>query len=272
MTDAIQLASQSINSTFGTAPNLALVLGSGFSEFVNELNIEKSIPTADVFGAAVSTVQGHRGELILGSLKSDSHKRVLVVAGRVHGYEGNSPTQVVHIPRVLKTWGINKFILTNAAGSTSKKLKPGQFVLIKDHINFTGLNPLHGKELYGGDRFPDMSDLYSKNWRKKVNQSLGPKNRLSEAVYLGVNGPSYETAAEIKLFSKWGADTVGMSTVWESIALKQMGAEILGLSCVTNYGTGVVAKPLMHSEVLSVIQRAKARIFKILIKIIEESA
>ena len=237
-----------LNSHFGKAPEIAIVLGSGLSAFAQELKNSKSIPSHELPGAVPSSVKGHKGELVMGEL---GKTKALAVAGRVHGFEGYSPTQVVHTLRALRMWGVKKFILTNAAGSTSKAYRPGNLVLLKDHINFTGRNPLTGLELFNGDRFPDMSDVYSIALRKKARViAKNQKVAIKEGVYVKVNGPNYETAAEIRMFAKWGAQLVGMSTVWEAIALKQMGAELLGISCVTNFGTGVTKQPLDHQEVI----------------------
>lgn len=241
-------AAQFLKAKLGDAPKLGIVLGSGLSSFAEVLDDSLSLPTSEIPHAARSTVIGHAGKLVVGLSKKN---KVAVMAGRVHGYEGNSPQVVVHNLRSLRLWGVEKFILTNAAGSTTAKLKPGSISLISDQINFTYQNPLIGRELFGGERFPDMSDLYSLAWRKKIRSVARKiKLRLSESVYAGVLGPSFETAAEIKVFNKLGASLVGMSTVWESIALKQMGAEILGISCVTNFGTGVSKQTLSHSEVI----------------------
>ncbi len=238
-----------LDERFGAAPEIAIVLGSGLGSFVQELQRTESVSLDQIPGAKKSSVQGHRGELAVGYL--DGH-RIAVQVGRIHGFEGHSPNQVVQSLRALKLWGVKKFILTNASGSTHAGAVPGTLSLIRDQINFTGQNPLVGHELLGGPRFPDVSDLFSEAWRAKAKK-IAEKLRLNlpELVYIGVLGPSYETAAEIRAFHKWGADIVGMSTVWESLALKQMGAEILGISCVCNYGTGVKDGALSHEEVLA---------------------
>lgn len=251
----IQKAAQFLQNRFGKAPSVGVVLGSGLSPFAETLSNAKSMPTSELPGGVASTVTGHDGRLVCGKIGRTS---VLVVAGRIHGYEGHSPAVVVHYLRALRLWGVKKFLITNAAGSTKKSLKPGSLVLLKDHINFTGQNPLTGTELFGGDRFPDMSDAYSKAWRKyAVKVARKFEIPIREGVYAAVPGPNYETAAEIKMFSKLGADLVGMSTVWEVIALKQMKTEILGLSCVTNFGTGVSSEPLTHAEVIDTTKKAQ---------------
>lgn len=258
-----------LSLTFGAAPEVAVVLGSGLSSYADRLQNSKRIPASEIPGSIGSTVQGHSGSVVLGTLGT---ARALVLAGRIHGYEGHSPEQVVHNVRALRLWGIQKFVITNAAGSTSLKYKPGSLVLLKDHINFTGQSPLTGKELFGGSRFPDMSDAYSKKWRARV-LALAKKEKLKlpEGIYAGCIGPSYETPAEIRMLKTLGADLVGMSTVWEALALHQMGTEILGLSCVTNFGTGVTTKKLSHEEVIKTTQHAQKLFFKLMDLILQKS-
>lgn len=267
--DQVSTAAQFLNGRFGLAPKVALVLGSGMSAYADTLQNHESISTEEIPGGVTSSVLGHSGKFVVGSAGST---RVAVLAGRVHGYEGHSPSRVVFNLRALKVWGVQKFILTNAAGSTSKAFKPGSLVLLKDHINFTCQSPLVGKELFGGARFPDMSDAYSRDWRKKVLAvAKKVKVPLKEGVYAGVLGPSFETAAEIKMFAKWGATMVGMSTVWEAIALHQMGAEILGMSCITNFGTGVTSKPLGHLEVIEETKRVQSKFNALMTAILEKT-
>jgi purine-nucleoside phosphorylase len=239
-----------LKDKFGKAPRTAVILGSGFSSFCKQLKNSQHLKTNEIPGALSASVPGHKAELWLGDYEG---QKIAVLAGRLHGYEGHSPEQVAYLPRLLRSWGVEFFILTNASGATHKKFKAGDLVLISDHINFTGQNSLTGKELFGGERFCDMSDPYSKAWREKIRKKI-PK--IKEGVYVGVSGPNYETAAEIKMFRSWGADLVGMSTVWETLALHQMGAKVLGLSCVANLCTGVQKTPLSHEEVLESIQKA----------------
>jgi len=239
---------QFLEAKFGKAPKIASVLGSGLGAFADTLSHSQSILTTELPSKLSSTVEGHQGKLVRGFLGKTP---LLVLAGRLHGYEGYSPYEVVLNIRALRVWGVQYFIVTNACGSVRLAYRPGTFVLLEDHINFTGKNPLTGQELYCGTRFPDMSETYSKTWRKLALQTARKINvPVKQGVYVGVMGPSFETPGEIKMFAKWGAHIVGMSTVWEVIALKQMGAEILGVSCVTNYGTGVKRRPLNHHEVL----------------------
>lgn len=269
MENKIKVAAEFLRANFGEAPKVAAVLGSGLSAYAEQLSQTKKLLSSTVPGGAPSTVQGHSGSVVVGN---SGKTRVALLAGRVHGFEGHSPTQVVHLVRAFRHWGVEKFILTNAAGSTSKHDKPGSLVLLRDIINFTGLSPLTGTELYDGPRFPDMSDLFSKRWRKEILKSAKKaKLSLREGVYAGVNGPSYETAAEIRMLNKWGADVVGMSTVWEAIALKQMGAEVVGISCVTNFGTGVTSQALDHSEVIDTTQKSAKNFTKLLNAIFQET-
>ncbi len=270
MESVLQEAIQFLKSKFGPAPKVAVVLGSGLSAFAETLSPSKRVSASEIPGGVKSTIQGHKGEFVYGKAGKTP---VLVMAGRVHGYEGNLPSQVVHNIRALRLWGVERFILTNAAGSTSPKHKPGELVILKDHLNLTGLNPLTGLELYDGDRFPDMSDAYSKKWRASV--LMGAKKiklKLREGVYAGLNGPNYETAAEIRMLHKLGADLVGMSTVWETLALKQMGAEILGISCVTNFGTGVKKQALSHHEVMETTKGAQKKFNLLLTQILQACA
>jgi len=243
-----QEAAEFLKSRLGAAPEIAVILGSGLSGFSKELMDAKELQTSSIAHGLPSTVVGHSGKLFTGKIGRNS---VAVLAGRVHGFEGHPPQQVVHIPRSLRLWGVKKFLITNAVGSVSPLLKPGSLALIKDQINLTMQSPLTGLETYGGDRFPDQSNLYDRDWRKRAI-AIGKKLKmnLKECVYAGVPGPAYETAAEIHMIRRLGGDIVGMSTVWEATALHQMGAKILGLSCITNLCTGVSKQPLSHSEVI----------------------
>ncbi len=253
---------QFLKSHFGNPPEVAVVLGSGLSGYLSELEDSKVIPFSQIPGGHTSSVQGHDGRLGVGAIKK---KRVAVFAGRIHGYEGHRPDEVVHLLRAVLAWGCKNWILTNATGSTSLPYKPGSLVLIKDQLNLTFRSPLEGKELFGGPRFPDMSDLYSLAWRKrilKVSQKAGLS--LKQGVYTGVSGPQYETPAEVKMIRKLGGDIVGMSTVWEAIALRQMGAQVSGISCVSNYCTGISKKSLTHQEVLDVAAKAQKKFIELL--------
>jgi purine-nucleoside phosphorylase len=246
----MELADSFFKKKWNQAPELAIVLGSGLASLTHELQIDGRLCNSEIPGAKNSSVEGHRGELLLARY---ANRQLLCVSGRLHGYEGYSPQEVVFVLRSLSAWGIKNFILTNSAGSTHEAFKPGEVVLIKDHINFTGQNPLTGRDLFGGPRFPDSSDLYSRSWRDRVIEKAHRQQvPVREATYMGVAGPNYETAAEIKMFAQWGADIVGMSTVWESLALHQMGSRVLGISLISNFGTGVRQDPLLHEDVLQI--------------------
>lgn len=267
--DRLAEAVHFLDKSFGAAPELALVLGSGLSAFAQELQKSENCSIDQIPGAHKSSVQGHRGELILGFVEG---KRVAVQSGRIHGFEGYTPEQVVFVVRTLKMWGVKKFILTNASGTTHEGVAPGSLALIADQINFTGQNPLVGKELFGGQRFPDVSDLFSAAWRERAKKTAAHLGlSLKDLVYIGVLGPSYETAAEIRAFHRMGADIVGMSTVWEALALKQLGAELLGISAVCNWGTGVKTGALSHEEVLAAGLQIESDFRRLLRSLIRET-
>ena len=219
------------------------------------------IPYGEIPHLSESTVVGHAGKLVVGEI---DNVRVAILAGRAHGFEGHHPYRVVRLPRALRTFGVKTWVLTNAAGSMKKRIKPGDFVLICDHLNLTGTSPCVGLELFGGERFSDMSEPYSKRLRK-LAQKISQPEKLTEGIYTGVLGPSFETAAEIQMFKKMGGSIVGMSTIWEVLALKQMGAEVIGISCVTNYCTGILkGQKLTHDETLETTRYAAEKFQKLL--------
>lgn len=252
--EKLKKAAQFLKTTFGPPPPVAIVLGSGLSSFTKALQNKKILSSDRLPGGKKSTVDGHQGEFVAGKCQNVP---IIVQAGRLHGYEGHSPAQAVFNVRTLRLWGVKKFIITNASGSLHLQYPPGSMVLIKDHINMTGQNPLVGLELLGGPRFPDMSDAYSESWRKQALQIAKQLKipKIKEGIYVGTLGPSFETPTEIKMFQKWGGHVVGMSTVWEVIALNQLGAKILGISCAANYGTGISRNLLSHQEVLETMRR-----------------
>lgn len=250
------------------APRICIVLGSGFGDFEKRVNITSRIETSKIPGAFASSVEGHRGQLLHAQSESTD---LLIVSGRLHGYEGYSPQEVCFLLRCLKTWGVENFILTNASGSLQKNYPPSELVLIKDHINFTGQSPLTGKELYAGPRFPDVKDLYSTELRELAKTTAAEQNiKIQEGVYVGVAGPSFETAAEVKMFGAWGGHLVGMSTVWEALALHQMGARVLGLSCVVNYATGLSSETILHEDVQSRMKNSEPQFSKLILEIIKK--
>ena len=230
-------------------PTVAVVLGSGLGAFADELEERIEIAYADIPGWPRSAAQGHAGKLVIGKLGS---LEVAVMAGRVHLYEGWTPVQVTFGVRVLGALGVRGIVFTNAAGGVNLSLGRGGLMLISDHINLQGSNPLVGAnddEL--GPRFPDMSEAYSKCYRaaaQAVAKDL--EIPLSEGVYAAMLGPSYETPAEIRYLRTIGADVVGMSTVGEVIVANHMGIRVLGISCVTNMAAGILPQKINHEEVL----------------------
>ena len=240
-------------------PKLAVTLGSGLSDLSESLEVELTLAFKDIPHFPKSTVEGHKGNLIVGSYKD---KRVCLLQGRVHYYEGYSPTEVVFPTRLLKLLGVESLILTNASGSLNSKWGPGEIMLITDQINMTGYNPLIGPNLKDlGPRFNDMSEPYNKELREKLKIACSKANiDLHEGVYIGVSGPSYETPAEIRAFSTLGASAVGMSTVPEAIAGNHCGLKIAGLSCLTNFASGISPHPLSHEEVTEASLKAKPKL------------
>jgi purine-nucleoside phosphorylase len=230
-------------------PRVAVVLGSGLGGFAEELEDRIEIPYAEIPNWPRSTAVGHAGKLFLGRLGG---REVAVLSGRAHLYEGYTPAQSVFGVRVMGKFGVRGMILTNAAGGLNLALQRGALVLISDHINLQGSNPLAGPNDDSlGPRFPDMSEAYSERYRmiaREAAASLGI--RLHEGVYAALLGPSYETPAEIRYLRAIGADLVGMSTAAEAIAANHMGIKVLGLSCVTNMAAGLQTGRISHEEVL----------------------
>jgi purine-nucleoside phosphorylase len=239
-----------------TAPPLAFVLGSGLSAFGEKISVEHSFSFSDIPHFCPSTVEGHPGKVLFGKLEGVP---VVVLQGRLHAYEGLSFQQVVHPIRALALLGIKDVVMTNAAGGLKKTMKPGEFMVITDHINLTGNNPLIGENLPElGPRFVDMSAPYDKKLTQILAQSLTAKKiRHSKGVYCGVLGPTYETASEVRYLGKIGGGAVGMSTVAEVIAANHAGLRVAGLSCITNPGTGLSKVKLTHEDVKEVAQRVE---------------
>jgi purine-nucleoside phosphorylase len=230
-------------------PRIAIVLGSGLGAFADELTERLEVPYSEIPCWPVSTAVGHAGRLVFGKLDD---LEMVAMAGRVHLYEGYSPQQVAFGVRVLASLGISSWVFTNAAGGINLKLGRGGLVLISDHINLQGSNPLAGpNDDTLGPRFPDMSEAYPAHYReiaKQAGRELGIV--LSEGVYAAMLGPSYETPAEIRYLRSIGADVVGMSTVPEVIVANHMGVRVLGISCVTNMAAGILPQRIHHEEVL----------------------
>jgi purine-nucleoside phosphorylase len=237
-------------------PKIGLVLGSGLGAFADEMSEAVRVPYSQIPSFPQSTAIGHAGQMVIGKCGDIP---VAAMQGRVHLYEGYSAEQVAFPVRVLGRMGIRALIVTNAAGGINTKYQQGALVVISDHINLQGQNPLVGaNDEHFGPRFPDMTQAYWKPYRKMAlaaAQKLGL--RVHEGVYAGLLGPSYETPAEIRHLRAIGADLVGMSTIAEVIAARHMGIRVLGISCVTNMAAGILDQPLNHQEVLDTAERVK---------------
>ncbi len=252
-------------------PNVAIVLGSGLSKLSNQVESAIQIPYKDIPGFHKSTAPGHAGKLIYGDIAG---KKVLLMSGRLHTYEGYSPAEVAYPIRVMKAIGIKRLILTNAAGGIRTTFNPGDLVFITDVMNFSFRNPLIGpNDESQGPRFPDMSQSLSKEWMEKANEIIEEnfKNPLEKGVYISVLGPSYETPAEIHMFRKLGADMIGMSTIHEVIVANHIGLEVMGISCITNMAAGVLNQPLSQEEVIEAGNRVSERFSAIVRAIVEKT-
>jgi purine-nucleoside phosphorylase len=263
MNDMISGAVQFLQSRTARRPGVAVVLGSGLGAFAEELADRTEIPYSDIPGWPSSTAVGHAGKLVFGKLNALD---VVVMAGRVHLYEGYTPAQVTFGVRVLGSLGVRSIVFTNAAGGINLALERGGLVLISDHINLQGSNPLVGPNDENlGPRFPDMSEAYSRQLRALAHQ-VGSESRvrMSEGIYAGVLGPSYETPAEIRYLRTIGADLVGMSTVHEVIVANHMGMRVLGISCVTNMAAGILPRKIDHAEVLETGEMVRGTLVRFL--------
>ncbi len=243
--------------------DFGLILGSGLGELANEITDAIAIPFSEIHHFSVSTVVGHAGQLVYGTL---SGKKVLAMQGPFHYYEGHSMQTVTYPVRVMAALGIHSMIVTNAAGGVNETYTPGNLMLINDHINFTGDNPLIGEnDEEIGPRFPDMSHAYTQEYREVAKKVAAEQNiDLKEGVYMGFSGPTYETPAEIRMSRTMGADAVGMSTVSEVIVAVHSGMKVLGISCITNLAAGMQSS-LNHAEVVETTERVKGQ-FKELVK------
>jgi purine-nucleoside phosphorylase len=252
----------------GGVPDVAVVLGSGLGDFAETLDAATVFPYAQVPNWPASAVIGHAGKLAIGTLKG---KRVAALSGRVHFYEGHDMRTVTFATRAVARLGVRTLILTNAAGGINLSFKPGTLMVMDDHINLLGGNPLVGpNEDRFGPRFPDMTMAYAKRLRDIADAAATARGlAIAHGVYAAVHGPSYETPAEIRYLRTIGADAVGMSTVPETIVARHMGVEVLGISCITNPAAGVLPKPLVHDEVMEVARRVRGEFASLLEGVIE---
>ncbi len=243
----------------GATPDVAVVLGSGLGDFADTLDDVAVLPYADIPGWPSSSVVGHAGKLVVG--RHASGARVAALAGRAHLYEGHPVSRAVFGVRAMVRWGVPRVVLTNAAGGINSAFTEGALMLIDDHINLLGTNPLVGPNLDElGPRFPDMTYVYDRVLGQLAMEAAAAAHvPLQRGIYVATLGPSYETPAEIRAFRTLGADAVGMSTVPEAIAARHMGAAVVGISCITNPAAGVVDQPLRHDDVMATAGRVRSQ-------------
>jgi purine-nucleoside phosphorylase len=253
--DSPQAAAARLKKISSLRPALAIILGSGFHHALAALDVDKKIACAKIPGFPKPTVSGHAGEIYFGRF---GQTPALVLSGRAHFYEGHSMERVTFAVRTLAAFGIRDVLLTNAAGGLNPAFRPGDFMVLTDHINLMGVNPLRGPAIPGLMRFVDLTDTYDVRLRKWLFEAgRAAKIKLRRGVYLAVSGPSYETPAEIRAFARLGADAVGMSTVPEAIAARQYGLRVAAVSCITNPAAGIGPAKLSHTDVLATAERVK---------------
>lgn len=271
MLETIDKAVAHVRSRTHIKPEVGVVLGSGLGNVMSSVDIESEIPYAEIPGAKGSTVAGHAGKMILGHV---GPLPVAVLSGRMHFYEGYEMAEVVLLARIVARLGIKTLVVTNAAGGVNTSFRPGDLMLISDHINMMGVNPLRGPNIDAlGERFFDMSEAYPESLRKMARdlaRRLGVK--LQEGVYLALSGPSFETPAEIRAYRTLGADAVGMSTVPEVIAMAHMNIPVLGISCITNMAAGILKQKLSHTEVMETGKRVEKDFTRLILAVLENLA
>ncbi|GGE10816.1 purine nucleoside phosphorylase [Marinithermofilum abyssi] len=265
----IEQAKSFIENKTEHRPVIGLILGSGLGDLAHDIEEAVQIPYSDILHFPVSTVEGHAGQLVIGRL---SGKTVVVMQGRFHYYEGYSQREVVFPVYVMKALGVQVLVATNAAGGMNSSFQAGDLMLIRDHLNMTGSNPLIGRnESRLGPRFPDMSQAYHPELievAEKVAKSQDLK--VQKGVYAGISGPAYMTPAELIMLRNLGGDAVGMSTVPEVIAANYAGLKVLGISCITDMAIGEELEPLTHEQVVEVANRTKPRFIQLVKGIVEE--
>src|SRR3954470_8916628 len=269
--DHVKEAADAIRARVPALPEVAIVLGSGLGDFANSLGDAATMPYDQLPHWPASRVIGHEGKLVVGKVANAGGRTIAALAGRCHAYEGHDLSTVTFAVRALGLLGVKTLILTNAAGGVNTGFLQGALMVIDDHINLIGSNPLVGaNDDRFGARFPDMWEVYSARLRKIADQAGKAMNLLlPHGIYVGLLGPSYETPAEIRYLRTIGADAVGMSTVPEAIVARHMGLEVLGISCITNPAAGVLPTPLVHDEVMAVASRVREEFSALLEAIIE---
>ena len=254
-----------LQARFGDAfPKTVIVLGSGLGRFAAALTGATTVRYGDIPGFSRSTVVGHSGNLIVGKAGDEP---VAVMQGRIHAYEGHTPQAIAAPIRILRKMGVERLVLTNAAGGLRPDMKPGTLMIIEDHINLSGFNPLIGPNDDSiGPRFPDMTDAYDPHLRTLLTQAARKVGvPVKSGVYLFAMGPNFETAAEVRMYGKLGADAVGMSTVPECLVARHCGMKVAGISIVTNFATGIATQPLTHQETLTEAERAAENLKQLLL-------
>lgn len=268
MNEQIERAASFIKSKLVESPEIGLILGSGLGVLAEQIDQPIILPYVNIPCFPVSTVEGHAGQLVLGELCG---KKVIAMQGRFHYYEGYSMDKVTFPVRVMRLLGVETLVVTNAAGSVNESFAPGDLMLITDHINFMGTNPLIGaNDARFGPRFPDMSEAYNQELRDLAKQIARKQGLdLKEGIYVGNTGPTYETPAEVRMARVIGGDAVGMSTVPEVIVARHCGMKVLGISCLTNMAAGILNQPLSHDEVMETTEKVKERFLRFVKEIVK---
>ncbi|KKI93084.1 purine nucleoside phosphorylase [Bacillus sp. SA1-12] len=265
----IKEAASYLKEKYQETPKIGLILGSGLGVLADEIEQPVKIPYHEIPNFPVSTVEGHAGQLVFGRLNGAN---VVAMQGRFHFYEGYSLDKVTAPVRVMKELGVKTLIVTNAAGGINESFEAGDLMLITDHINNMGTNPLIGpNDSNIGVRFPDMSESYSRNLRELAKNTANELNiKLQEGVYVANTGPSYETPAEVRALRIIGGDAVGMSTVPEVIIARHAGINVLGISCISNMAAGILDQPLSHDEVMETTEKVRVNFLMLVKSIIEK--
>ncbi|KXG43344.1 purine-nucleoside phosphorylase [Tepidibacillus decaturensis] len=265
----INEAKDYIFSKLKEAPEIGLILGSGLGELADKIENEVKIPYHEIPHFPVSTVEGHKGQLVIGTLEG---KRVVAMQGRFHYYEGYTMSEVTFPVYVMKALGVKMLFVTNACGGMNKAFAPGDLMIINDHINFTGANPLIGPNMNEfGPRFPDMSRAYDYELIQLAQKvALDKGIKIQNGVYVAISGPNYMTPAELKMLARLGADTVGMSTVPEVIVANHAKMRVLGISLITDMAIGEELEPLTHEQVMAVAEKSKTKFIELVRGILYE--
>lgn len=269
LSEKIQQAAEYVKNKISVEPEIAIILGSGLGALAESVENAEIINYGDIPFWPRSTVVGHAGRLVAGSL---SGKRVIIMQGRVHYYEGYRMEEVVFPVRVLRLLGAKSLIVTNASGGIDTEIPPGTLYAVTDHINYMGSNPLIGENMEDlGPRFPDMTHAYDEEYIEKLGKAAERESvRLERGVYMAFSGPSFETPAEIRMARALGADMAGMSTVPEVIIANHMGMRVCGISCVANYAAGITNEKLTHAEVLEAIASASDSVIRLIRSFLKE--